>query len=868
MTAPLKSRSASGRVNPVVTCALLAMLAGRIAWGQNAVPAQESERTRPTMTAARTQEGVRIDARLEEPDWARAEPVSGFIQFEPEEGAPASQRTEVRVLYGPTDLYVGAVLYDQDPEAVTVSLGRRDDFNRADWFLVSIDSYFDKKTAYTFGVSAGGVQFDAIQTGARRGPSGAGDAPNDMDPSWDAIWEVGRRITTDGWVVEMRIPYSMLRFSDEPEQTWGVQFTRVIPRLGEQAEWPHVPRTERGNLVAYFGHLTGISAVEPRSNFQVTPYSVARMRSAESAEAPGSLERNGSADIGGDVKMGLGPNVTLDATFNPDFGQVEADPAVLNLTAFETVLVERRPFFVEGMQIYQFDLGPGRLPYTRRIGGHAPIIGAAKLSGRSAQGLSYGVLGAATGHRLDPSRFYGLARVSRQIGDFSSFGGIVTGFDGEDLATPGRNRSVVAGMDYDVRFVDNAYGVEGFATITHRYWTRAGLDAQTGYGAKVLLAKRQGVLNGFTGVEGFSDQAYYNDLGRVQEDNFVSLFLRFEYNLNGGRPFGPFQRARVGDFASQKFSYSDGLDQGQRHRLSSNWTLRSQQEIEVGATLDRVVGGYDIFETRGLGPWARPAGVELSAAFRSDVRRRWQLGPTAAVRLDRDGGRAYALGMDGNWNAGSRVELSGSLEGAWEKAVTAWVSNESFVRSDRGWMIGNEASPPDGLGANDYVLLSGGSLLDAIFAEVDPWTADRYYVPIFGARDTRSLDLTLRGTVTFLPNLSLQLYGQFFVAGGRYADFQILQTRDRLAAFDAYPKRDNFAFSRLQSNAVLRWEYRPGSTLFVVWTHGRRSDDALNPLGPWNRSPYDRPLSGQIADTFDVLPENVFLVKLNYAFLR
>ncbi|MEX1054471.1 MAG: DUF5916 domain-containing protein, partial [Rhodothermales bacterium] len=471
-------------------------------------------------TAARTMEVMAVDAILDEAGWTRAKPVSEFVQFVPDDGAEASQRTEVRVLYGASDLYVGAVLHDTDPGAIEASLGRRDDFNRADWFLISIDSYNDKRTAYTFGVNAAGVQFDAIQTSARRGPRGVGNAPNEMDPSWDAIWQVSRRVTAEGWVVEMRIPYSMLRFSDESKQVWGVQFTRVIPRYGEQSEWPHVPRTQRENLVSYFGQLSGISDIEPRSNLQITPYTVARLRSSERATRPGSVERSGSADIGGDVKMSLGPNVMLDATINPDFGQVEADPAVLNLTAFETRLIERRPFFLEGMQIYQSDLGPGTLPYTRRIGGHAPIIGAAKVSGRTARGLSFGLLGATTGEDLGPDRYYSLARFNQQIGSYSSVGGIATGFDG--TTSFGRSRSAVAGVDYDFRLHDNEYGVEGFAAVTHQWHTKGGPGSETGYGGKILLAKRQGDINGFTGIEGFRDGAYFSDLGRVDETNFVS----------------------------------------------------------------------------------------------------------------------------------------------------------------------------------------------------------------------------------------------------------------------------------------------------------------------------------------------------------
>ena len=168
----------------------------------------------------------------------------------------------------------------------------------------------------------------------------------------------------------------------------------------------------------------------------------------------------------------------------------------------------------------------------------------------------------------------------------------------------------------------------------------------------------------------------------------------------------------------------------------------------------------------------------------------------------------------------------------------------------------------------DFEAFDDNGTLDAILSSVDPAEADRYYVSVFGARDTRSADITLRSTFTLTPKLSLQLYSQLFAARGRYDRFQIQQDRDHLADFDAYPKRDEFSFSSLQSNLVLRWEYRPGSSLFVVWTHGRRADDILNPLAPWDISPYDRSLNDQFSNTFNVFPDNVFLIKLNYNFLN
>jgi hypothetical protein len=822
---------------------------------------------RSSMRASAATDRISIDARLDEPEWSQAAPATGFRQFEPLEGAPATQETEVRILYGLRSLYVGALLHDSEPAAVSAALGRRDDFNRADWFLVSIDSYLDRRTAYTFGVNAAGVQFDAVRAGGGGGPGGGGGGggPPGMDASWDAVWSSAARLTPEGWVVEMEIPYSMLRFPDAAAQSWGIQFTRNIPRLGEQSEWPLVPRAQRSNLVAQFGLLTGIEGIEPRRNLQLRPYSVARLHTSEAEDRPGEAEREGELDIGGDLKVGLGPNVTLDATINPDFGQVEADPAVLNLSAFENIFEERRPFFLEGSQIYRFEAGPGQLLYTRRIGANRPIIGAAKLSGRTTQGLSFGVLGATTGNHFKPDESYGIARLSQQIGSFSSAGGILTAYDGPESA--GRKRSLAAGTDWDLRFLENRLGIEGFAALTNRSWTQADRDTETGFAGKIWANKRQGSWQGFGGVEVYSDLYNPNEVGQARQNNSYTLIASIDHDINHSRPFGPFQRASIDFFGLQKYSYLDGLDQGMSLELQSRWMLRSFNSFELGAGVENPFGGYDIYETRGLGPWARPASVELNAEYDTDERRSWRVGPEVGLVLHEQGGREYGAVFRGNWNVSDNLALEGHLRGEWEDNVLAWSSNETFLRSGDGWAIGRE-SGTIGSDPDDYVSFDDQGTLAGVLAGIPSPDGVRFQVPVFGARDSRSLDLTARGTYTFTPDVSFQFYSQFFLAGGRYSDMGILRSRDDLARFDAFPKRDEFSLSSLHSNAVLRWEYRPGSTIYAVWTHGRQADAVLNPLAPWGPSPFDRRLTDQIGDTFDIFPDNILLIKLSYTFLN
>lgn len=824
------------------------------------VPQVLSAQSRVVLEASAVESGISIDGRLDEAVWQQVEPASGFVQYEPHEGAPASQQTEVRVLYGPENVYVGVLLHDSEPEKIQDNLGRRDEINQADWFMVSIDSYFDQKTAYTFAVNAAGVQFDAIETG------GDDDDPDEEgDASWDAVWDSAVRITPEGWEIEMRIPYSMLRFAKAESQTWGIHFRRMIPRLGENTEWPLIPSTERANLVARYGQLRGLRGIEPRRNIQIRPYTVTGLHTRENDQKPGERDRYGSFDVGGDLKVGVGSNIILDATVNPDFGQVETDPAVLNLTAFETFLEERRPFFVEGVQIYEFSAGPGQLLYTRRIGSDAPIIGAVKLSGRTARGFSFGVLGASTGHEFSPNRYYGISRLRQQIGSFSTAGGILTVFDASESGV--NRRSFSGGVDWDLRFFGNRYGIEGFASVTHR--TGRNFEQETGAAGKVWARKRQGAWTYFVGLDVFSDTFNPNDIGQLDQNNFIANLLSVNYQINAGQPFGPFQRASVDNFSIQQFAFRDGLNLGLEVSLDSRWTLRNFRSVELGTAVEKPFGGYDLYETRGLGPWAEPTEFQLRGEFETDERKNWQIEPEGGLTFSTDSSLEYEIGLRTSWNVGSRLSLEGSAMVSGENEETSWTSNESLWRSEAGWMIGERSVSPTNLNAEDYVPLEPVSPLDEILSGVTPFDPPAYYfVPVFGRRDTRSVDVTVRSSITFRPNLSLQVYAQLFAARGRYGQFQILRDRDTLVPFDAYPKRNEFAFSSLQTNAVLRWEYLPGSTLYLVWTHGRRAEDILNPLAPWGASPYETPVGEQFADTFGIIPDNIFLIKLNYTFLR
>lgn len=815
-----------------------------------------------TVGAQRVEEDVSVDGRLDEAAWGQAPVASGFRQFEPTEGASASQTTEVRILYGPGALYVGALMRDDRPEAIVATLGRRDRFNQADWFTVSFDSNDNQETAYTFAVNAAGIQMDGLRTG-----SGGGGGSR-IDESWDAVWESDVSLTPEGWIAELRIPYSMLRFSEGVPQ-WRVHFQRRIPRLGEESEWPLVPRSERENMLARYGVLTGLDGVDPQRNVQVRPYLMSRLNSSENGHRPGSAVHSTAADVGGDVKIGLTSNVTLDATVNPDFGQIESDPAQLNLSAFETFFQERRPFFLEGSEIYQFGMGRGSdLLYTRRIGGQAPIVGAAKLSGRTESGTSFGFLGAATGDDFTPTRYFAVTRARSKVGEFSTVGGIVTGF--ADPVGTEDERSLAGGADWDLRLLDNRYGVSGYLAFTRGTAVQSGSEAQTGLAGFIQAEKRSGSWRYDVDATVFDEKFDPNDLGRNRQNNYVDLGGSLRHEFNGGQSVGPFQRGGFFSFVGQRWSYLDRINQGLRVGLRSNWVLRGFQDVGLGLDGRNLNGGYDLFETRGLGPALQARRVGARLDFRTDSRRSWDVRPEVGVSTYSAGGTEYEAGLSTEMTVGTRFSFDVSVEGAWERGVRSWSSNDAFrPTEDGGWAIGTVRGTPDQLDRTDYRSFVANGRLDEIFAGLTPYSGtDAYYVPVYGARDTREMDVVLRSDVTFTPDLSLQLYSQVFVARGRYEDFRVLRDAETYQRFDGYPKRDEFTLQSFQLNTVLRWEYRPGSTFFLVWTQSRRADRALNPLADPIQSPYGVPLGEQFAETFGLFPNNTLLVKMVYTFLR
>jgi len=432
---------------------------------------------------------IKLDGRLDDPAWTRAQWITDFTQKMPHEGAPPSDSMRIGILYDGDAVYVGARMYSKNPSRIQAPLSRRDNTSQAEHLWVSFDTYHDRRTAYSFGVTASGVRMDWYH------PT---DNEYNLDAGFNPVWQAKAVIDSLGWTAEMRIPFSQLRFTDQPVQVWGFNADHWNPATSEDVFWIPVP-TNRTGWSSYMGELVGIEGIKPTRRLELAPYSAgnATLTGRRDLRNPFDDGKNLAARAGADLKMGLGPNITLDGTVNPDFGQVEADPAVVNLSAFEVFFDERRPFFTEGAQLLRGN-GPSYF-YSRRIGAppscpqlgdyqecpqNATILGAAKVTGRLASGLSLGGLAAVTQREyvrtydtatttygravVAPAAGYGVVRLQQEFGASQSVVGVTLtavqrALGGDSLLEQRYNRQAYAGgADWIVRWKRGEYVLRGW----------------------------------------------------------------------------------------------------------------------------------------------------------------------------------------------------------------------------------------------------------------------------------------------------------------------------------------------------------------------------------------------------------------------
>ncbi|HEU4996273.1 MAG TPA: DUF5916 domain-containing protein [Gemmatimonadaceae bacterium] len=867
----------------------------------------------PRAVAAAKTGPIVLDGRLDEQTWSAAAPITEFVQFDPDEGKPASERTEVRILYGDDALYIGARMFDRTPSAIHSRLVRRDADMQSDYFQVVIDAFHDHLGRAFFQVNPAGSKFDALGIGA-----------SNPDDSWDGIWEAATRIDSLGWVAEMRVPYSQLRFSRDPNQVWGLQIRRFIHRRNEESMWSFWHKNESGGP-ARFGHLDGVKIASVPRHLEVLPYVVTRSKHVRpvSGRDPfndGSLQ---NARAGADLKYSVTSNLQLSATLNPDFGQVEVDPAVVNLSQYETFFQEKRPFFVEGAGVFGFgsfscyfcsNVSSIESFYSRRIGrapsgldlaydrgqfvdapDNSTIVGAAKLTGRTKGGYTLGLMDAYTRSErasvfdtltarssslvVEPSANYFVGRLKR---DYLN-GNLVVGAIGTSLvrsldstySTRMTRHAELAGIDMLYTFKQRRYSIMSQMALSNvagdttviaslqrspaRYLQRPDRSpgaydptatSLQGFAGYARVAKDGGDFNWEAAVNTRTVGYEVNDMAFLRNADYYWMSANVLKSWN--KPTRWYRNMATILGTQQQFDYDGDRIDRQFHSWLSGRTLNFWN---WSAFIIHRPWSLDDKQLRGGPVSARPGSEYVQAHINTDSRKALSFGFFPGYSWNFEGGWGFFPSLSADFRPKSNVLLSFGPSYSTSTAVQQYVT----------------------------------SVEDPAVA---PEFAGRRYV--MSGLDQRVLSLDTRMNWTFTPVMTFELFVQPFIASGHYFNFKefdrarstdkSIYGRDkgtisavnlsgtgRVAAYTIDPDgagpagaftidNPDFNTRSLRGNAVFRWEYRPGSTLFLVWTQSRATD-APTGVGDF-RFTRDR------EELFAARPDNIFLVKVNYWLAR
>ena len=826
-----------------------------------------------------------IDGHLDDPAWKEGEWAGDYIQQIPTEGAKPSQPTEIKILYDEKNVYIAIRAYD-DPKLIHRYGTRRDMVeDSGDIVGVCFDSYNHKRSGFEFDLSAGGGKTDLI-------------LDNDgWDTTWDAVWYGKVGLEENAWTAEFQIPLNQLRYGPQDEQIWGMHAWRWIDRNQEEDQWNLIPRQSTGRMYN-LGELHGIRGLKGMRHIELLPHVVSKLTS--DPEVPGDPYHSGvrgTASVGLDAKIGLTSNFTLDATVNPDFGQVEADPSVMNLTTYETFYTEKRPFFLEGKNIMRFNVGGegDTLFYSRRIGG-APafspslgagefmnfpeattILDAVKITGKTSGGLSLGILQSMTSRET--------AAITRE------------GVEGSSAVQPFSNYLLaVIGKDWD----KGNTSLGGMITSTHRWISdpelgflpkdalTGGLDFARYFKNRTYVLQAQTIFSQVTGSTQAISGLQTNAVHYYQRPD--ATHLRFDPDATSLSGHGG--RVLVGRTESSRLRFSNtfswrspGLD------LNEIGYLRQADSIN-----NSIAAGY--FEPQPKSIF-RSFGVELrrsdswdfgglktegttGLAANANFRNKWQafgamhiVGRDVGTRLLR-GGPAVARDRFLCWNLGGTTDPS--------RRVAFEASVHKHLFGERQSSL-TDFTPGLALRLTDALtilaeLQYSHNINDLEYVATP--RADGSDLYILGRIDQKTVGTTFRVNYTITPDLSLQYYGSPFVSSGRYGGFKRATAplaknyEDRFwalpapeiayvpetnvfdvteaAGLDYSFDRPDFSFREFRSNLVLRWEPKPGSSLYVVWSQGRTSQS----------SAYEGSLSDNYGALWDTPSQNIFLVKFSY----
>jgi hypothetical protein len=852
---------------------------------QDTVPEQDSTR-QPVYTTTRlvTARPV-IDGKLDDECWKTGVWAGDYHQYIPNEGAKPTYPTEMKILYDDKFVYIAFRAYDGEPDKIQRLAGLRDEFV-GDMMGVNFDSYHDHRTGFEFNITAWGQKIDLVLFN-----------PENWDFNWNAVWKGRAGLEDSAWVAEIEVPLSQLRYSNEDEQVWGLHAWRWIGRYQEESDWEIQSKTGPGVLYN-FGELRGIKGLKKSQRLEIMPYALGDLKTMK--KEPGNpfadKGRVWGGNIGLDAKIGISSNFTVDLTVNPDFGQVESDPSVMNLTAFETFYEEKRPFFLEGLTIFDYEFDNQSLFYSRRIG-HSPsltvnpnanlfvkspdktsILSAAKFSGTTSKGLSVGLIQSITANefartsdangnrsrmKVEPLTNYMVARIQKGYKDGNTVvGGILTStnrFIEDNSLEFLSSDAYTGGLDLlhhwkDKEFFIDAKLIGSYVNGTSeaitslqessaRYYQRPGADylrydttstSLSGFGGKLKIGKgSKGFWRYSTGATWLSPGLELNDLGYMNTADEISHETEISYFVN--KPVSIFR------------TYNIGLEQFNRWNFNGTY---------LGS------GGHLSFKSEFKNQWS--FGVNLIFDSKSN--------DTKILRGGYDMMMPYSIMSFGNLNTDYSKKISGGIEYSYgytgnNSATNYQIDPGITIRPLRILKIRLAASYSNNHDRLQYVAVR--NIL----------TEKRY---ILGTIDQKTLGLTLRVNLNLTPEFSVQYYGSPFISRGSYSEFKRITDpaaesyKDRFSVFsnpqvigntyglaednglvaDYYIDNPDFNFHQFRSNFVAKWEYRLGSFIYLVWSGERtgRTSSSRASVGDSYRQ-----LRG-------VFPNNIFLIKLNYWF--
>ncbi|TGE25145.1 hypothetical protein E5K00_08095 [Hymenobacter aquaticus] len=794
----------------------------------SAGPAASRAQTAPATAAPKRQlqavrltGAIRLDGVLDEAAWQQAPVASDFVQQRPNPGVPERHRTEVRVLYDDASLYVGAILHDVSPDSILREMTARDKFGNSDLFCIFLDTYHDQLNGYNFGVTPAGVQYDA-----RYSPAGGEDF------NWNAVWDARTSIRGTDWYAEMRIPYSAIRFSKASEQLWGLNFARQRKRDNAQFFWNEVKPAVNG-FVNQWGELRGIRDVQPPLRLSLTPY-VSSYVNHNPLSAEGTRRTTTSLNGGADVKWGINESFTLDATLVPDFGQVQSDNQVLNLSPFEVQFAENRQFFTEGTELFS----KGNLFYSRRVGAtpigfydvkagpgeqlvrnpaETQLLNATKVSGRTRKGLGIGVFNAVS------NSMYATVRNTETGAERELMTQPLSNYNIVVLDQSLKNNSYVslintnvtrAGRTYDANVTGglfrlndkhNAYGLDGSLVYSRRrgqvFGKNKSINDQDGYKYTLGLSKISGSFTWDVNHRIESDTYNPNDLGILFGNNNITQSVSVAY-----RKYQPFWKVNNMAFFGQighSLLYKPARYQSLYVYHGFNTTF-TRSFLQVGYDVQYNATTHDFFEPRttSLGEYfvRVPANTDFVAFLNSDTRKPLALGLNAGIqhyahdeRLDRPRRVRYSLGVYPRYRVNNHLTFRYNLD--WSRS------------------------------AHQLGYVNGG--LDAEQALDKPFL-DKV---LLGRRHVSTVSNVVSVAYTFTNRMSLTLRTRHYTSNVRYLEFVTLRPDGEETPADYRRSRDN-TYNAFNVDAVYSWWFAPGSQISIVWKNANSPDLQANEFTP------------------------------------